>query len=170
MISHKRYGWESRSRILASTLSRSTKPELGGGDSSLTVDQKGIWHVLDAVCFGGRVVVENDLVGHSCFFDKWSYYFPTIRIQGNTDHDEAFRGVLAIELGEPRYLFQASVAPRGPEIEKNDFPAIVPQIYGFAGTVSQRKLGCGLASVCGLHGGANGCFINCRGEAGQRQE
>ncbi len=50
---------------------------------------------------------------------------PAVFIHGNTEHGEPLRFVTLLKFGEPGNFDAARPTPSGPEVEENDFAAII---------------------------------------------
>jgi len=65
---------------------------------------------------------------------------PAIFIHGNAEYGEPLRFVTLLKLGEPGNFDAARPTPRGPEIEENDFAAIIGQFDRCAIGVFEREI------------------------------
>src|SRR5262249_8480264 len=89
---------------------------------------------------GGRRIHENRELDLESLNELGNVFSRSGIIQGCGQDDETALVVSLVGLGKNRHLFLAWDAPRRPEVQDNNLPAVVRKIVGFSICVLQGKL------------------------------
>ena len=103
-------------------------------------------------------------------FEKWLQNLPTILVQRNANHGEAFRVVRRLERLKPRDLLLTSGTPGGPKIKQNHLAMEIRELYSLAVNVLESKVSGGLPLFFGLQSSAESGLISGGDHAGQCQK
>ncbi len=95
--------------------------------AGLIDDKAGRQRIEAAVQLRDGIVAEQNAVVDFVLGDVRLDGRPAVFIHGNTEDGEALRFVTLLEFGEPGNFDAARPTPSGPEIEENDFAAIIGQ-------------------------------------------
>ena len=105
----------------------------------MPVNEERVRHLLDSVGLCDGIVAEHDSIWHRCCFDEWFNHFPTVLVQRDSDYLQTFLAVFPLELGEPRNLLFASMAPGSPEVEDHNLAPILLPTGSLAVAIFQSK-------------------------------
>ena len=80
---------------------------------------------------------------------------PSVIVHRYAEHFKSAIAVLFLELDEPRHLLVAGAAPGRPEIEQNNFAAVIGEVRDIAAGIFEFEVGRYVAILLGLHSLAN---------------
>jgi len=117
--------------------------DVAGGDLSVAVDHKSDGQTEDsAVSIREFGIAQRDWIIHFELLLKLANGRLAV-VHGNAEDLQTLRGVLVLQLNEVGNFLLAGFAPGGPEIQHDDFAAVVRQAEVAAGEIGERKVGSG---------------------------
>ena len=114
------------------------------GDAALLVDEQGERHSGQAEFFRERVVADHGRVGHLFLLPERCHSLEAAVVHGDAECGQALVLVLAVVLDEVGQFKLAAAAPGGPEVQDNDFAALLRQPEDVTGVVGQLEVRCEL--------------------------
>ncbi len=109
-----------------------------GCDAALAVDDEGRGKRIDAaVKLRHFLGADHDAVVDLVSGDVGAHRLPSVIVEGDAQDSEVAVLIFLFELDEPGDLNLAWPAPGGPEVEQNDFPAIIRQADGSSALVGE---------------------------------
>jgi len=112
--------------------------------AAVSVDQKRVRHVGDAVALRDRIIAECDAIWHRGCLNERPYYFPAVFVHGNSDDSETFPGIFALEFREPGNLLLAAMTLGCPKIQQHDLALEFFRVTGFPELSSSASSGADL--------------------------